>query len=345
MKLKNLFRSVLFFLLLVTFSADAFDYALEYPKGKRIEDSFQPSYDNIEIGLEQFRQSAHNHLVDSTAKALHDFFSEGVPHGTCYGQSFTFMLLNPPTAKKMQFLNKDAAQLQILWFQSQNAIHVFFRNQTDELMKKGLDIIRQGNPGQAINEDMNLIEISDEMAKLKPELVSLEAITEYNAFFKSSIQLMKFAQIRDKEEKEILAKKGFTEFPRKTLKKSDFKKNEYQKKVQEALEGLAKNPSISDVVVSFDLDVDGTPSAHAILVQLKHARVYDANSGLYRYKSKKDLINDIVVTRQKGCELVILRPYAYQNKDGKPSSKNEKPKKDHKKSKDQKKGKKGKGKN
>ena len=342
MQLKNLFRSILFFLLLVTFSADAFEYVLTYPKGKFVQGTFRPSYENIDIGLEQLHQDALNHLPSSLARELREYHGGGIHGGTCYGQSYTFMLRNPPTAKKMQPITKDEAQLQILWFQAQNSIGVFFKEKMEALMKEGLDIIRKSKPGQPVDETMNFLQISEELIRCNLNSVPPHELRAYMEHFNDLTPMLKFYEKREQDEKGILSKKGFKDLPKQIFNGASYKKGEFQKKVQGALEKLANDPAVSDVIIGFGLDFDGKSSGHAILLQFKHLRVYDANSGIHKYKTKKDLLKDIVVTRQEGCDYVTLRPYSHKSKDAKPSVKNKNPKKDQKKSKDQKKGKKGK---
>lgn len=322
MKIKNFVYSVVLFLLLIVSQVNAFDYALKYPKGKHVNNPANISYENIDVGVEQFRQNAKNHMQEQNVKVLHETLSTSIPNGTCYGQSFTFMLLNPPSSKKLQMPKKDSAQLQVIWFQGQNVTTVSFNKKFTALLEKGLSILRKANPGQVINEKMDLVEINEALSKVPPDIALLHDQIEFQHMLIDTADLTTFLKVRLEEEKSKLSAKGYTALPAKLLKKSDFKKsdfkkNDFQKKVQEALGALTKNSAVSDIVVSFDLDFDGTQSAHAILVQLKHGRVYDANSGIYHYKSKKDMIKDLVMTRQKGCKEVGLRPYSFQKKKAK----------------------------
>lgn len=311
MKIKKFVYSSILFLLLVILPAGAFEYALKYPKGKLLENPISPSYNNIDIALEQFRQSTHNSMIQKNATTLHGILRDIIPQGTCYGQSFTFMLLNPPNVKKLHLPQKNAAQQQVIWFQGQNSTHFFFSNRVNSTKEKGIALLRKMNPGQTIDEKMDLVELNREIGKVEPTAALLPDLADYTEHLVEDIEIMKFVKERLNEETEILRKKGFSAAPMTLLKKSDFKNNEFQKNVQKKFQELFKDPAISDIVVSFNLDYNNTPSAHAILIQLKHARVYDANSGVYHYKSKKDLLNDLKMTQQKGCTEVGFRPFKF----------------------------------
>lgn len=275
--------------------------ALEYPHAAHRSPAIIPTLKIQRETMEEFLEAAENSCGKKGAEFFKRFVVSELPDGSCFGQAYVFMIANPPSLRKMYHPHSLEDQKQMVWFQAKLAAMVYYYRKHLELTAKAILTVREGYPQSLWSEDYikenraTLISKLRSNPQMRERCVELEE--EYALYQKETAFLERLEQ---REEALLSRKRMILRADTKTRLDSQ-SPAQFKNSFQKTLEEIRRNPSISDLVVGFDFNHNGIPSGHAILVQLKHLRVYDAMRGIYQYSSFEEMKKDLTITHQKGC--------------------------------------------
>jgi|GEM_PF-6083991 len=305
--MNSFIRSAFLFAFLL-FTTLAADYELKYPHGKRVSDPFHPQDKYVEPELKAFKELANQTLHPKDAQNLHRWIDKSLFRGTCIGQCYTFLMLNPPETKTLILPSTPWAQKMVVWFQAKEFTRYFYVNSYWALEKKGIELVRRKDPNLSKTDEQIGEQLSKYLSKLEQHPEFEKECHQLLQKYKLLGQVYDFTCKLDRQESKILANKGVKSLrPIRKEKKScpeDFKTAS-----QRILMRFMRNPSITDAVICFNLIVERKVSGHAILVQFKHLRIYDPARGIFEYETEEDLIKDLPISKHHGCSFFFIQPF------------------------------------
>lgn len=293
--MRSLFCKLLFCLLVFVDAT-----ALDYTRAHRIGDIEFEFDENVKIVMEKFRKDAKKHLSAKQAQQWTKKIIKQIYGGTCVGLSHAFMMLNPPYNKEIQFPVEADDYKKVIWFQAAHIALVQTSLKYKPTMEKGLQIIREAYPKKDW-DDEEILEQSEQLlthlaGKRKYRKKCEQLFLEANKLF----PFLQFVQYLDKKEADILEKKGMEKVSF-VIRKGFEEPSLLKKALHKELNKILRDPDVSDIIVGFDLDYEGHHTGHAILVQIKHLRIYDTMEGIYKYDNLEDLRKDLAIWEFQGC--------------------------------------------
>lgn len=268
---------------------------LIYSNGSLIHPRIVCDAENYQIGCREFEKLAQGQLNDAQWKKFLEY--RGEDHlGTCAGQSFVFLLSNPPKQKKLQIPSTPENLQQIPFFQSHNSFH----NLT---FQQGLKTLSEcdaffpgikGTPAERMACVLPLIK--QEFSQLSPESEKYESL---KTLFES---VMNFANLLDFEKAisvhyaSALAEKQMQLLGYHAIYRQQKSNAEFLDALVEKFSELIRTTKCSDVLISFRYkSKEGKPKGHKILLQFTHQRIFDPAAGVYQYADPGRMVVDLCV--------------------------------------------------
>ena len=296
---KSLFF-IRFWYILVLLFAFAESQALDYPRAIRRWPQVIPTEKNQTDAMKEFYESVGAKLSKQGSQNFEKFLGKELPEGSCYGQCYGFMLQNSPKNPQLKLPKTTDDQKLITWFQAKLGAMVFFNKKYQALLDRGLQTVREGYPntycpdGMAEEKIVELLKALSLKKNFKEKCFNLQK--EYNTV-RAGID---FLDELERKEQALLAEKGLRMITQTVTRINAENSTSYKQAFPKRLEQIYAAKSSTDLVIGFDFYHNGMRSGHAILVQLKYLRVYDAMRGIFQYKSFEDLQKDLPLSQLQG---------------------------------------------
>lgn len=294
--MSNFIKLIFPFIIFITSQCNALDYIHAQKKWIQVI----PSKEVQNVGMDEFAACALRQMNKKEAQKLDYFIRCELPSGSCYGQSYVFMLLNPPSIKQIAFPTSKKDQKRVVWFQAKLGAMVFFNPQHQTLRNQAIQVAWEGNLYKNFNKvsDEQLIELVTSLSQKKAFKERCKSlIKEFNDLHPSMV----FLEELELEEEKILKEKDLKLIDDVVTRCDDQNHALFKTLFQKRLAQIYAEKKATDLIVGFDFDYEGQRGGHAILIQLKHLRVYDAMRGIFQYASFEDLKKDLKITQQSGC--------------------------------------------
>lgn len=267
-----------------------------------------PSKEHQKEALKEFEREAAPIMGKNTAHQLIEEIDGDMWRGTCFGQSLTFMILNPPHVEEIQFPQTTEDYKKIIWLQSYSDAGFFAFRKQQAVREKAVAIVRKAYPSLAWSDEKILKNLASLLQKMEKTGQYTKQLTALQKGFTKIGNFVKLLKELDSKADEQLA--GFKVHESIFEQVEAGKLKALEKTFQKKFIKMIADPSITDALVVFDLEWEGEQSGHAIMVQIKHKRIYDAMAGVFQYDNLSDLYEDIPIGEHKGSTYFQILPFS-----------------------------------